>query len=150
MINRVGRAQGLQVICLGLRREVCTHGVRQANVTVGMVRAAAVDLVRVAGLLHHHGAGLHRFWSAEQGDKTKSPRYSRERKKEEKTEDGATWSECSSPNAARKCALHAEPAAAAGGGDTEKEWREYGCTLKTATLSGDLGQWATAQPVRGE
>lgn len=31
-----------------------------------MVRTAAVDLVRVAGLLHHHGAGLHRFGSAEQ------------------------------------------------------------------------------------
>lgn len=36
-----------------------THSVRQANVAVGMVRTAAVDLVRVAGLLHHHRAGLH-------------------------------------------------------------------------------------------
>lgn len=41
-----------------------THSVRQANVTVGMVRTAAVDLVWVAGLLHHHRAGLHRLWSA--------------------------------------------------------------------------------------
>lgn len=40
-----------------------THSVRKANVAVGMVRAAAVDLVRIAGLLHHHRAGLHRFWS---------------------------------------------------------------------------------------
>lgn len=42
---------------------MCTHSVRQANVTVGMVRTAAVDLVWVAGLFHHHRAGLHRLWS---------------------------------------------------------------------------------------
>lgn len=46
--------------------EWSTHSIRQANVAVGMVRTAAVDLVRVAGLLHHHRAGLHRFRSAEQ------------------------------------------------------------------------------------
>lgn len=39
--------------------EWCTHSIRQANVTVGMVRTAAVDLVWVAGLLHYHRAGLH-------------------------------------------------------------------------------------------
>lgn len=46
-----------------------THSIRKANVTVGMVRAAAVDLVWVAGLFYHHRAGLHRFWSAEQQHK---------------------------------------------------------------------------------
>lgn len=48
-----------------LRKQQSTHSIRQANVAVGMVGTAAVDLVRVAGLLHHHRAGLHRFWSAE-------------------------------------------------------------------------------------
>lgn len=58
----------MQAIC---NKSVFTHSVRQANVTVGMVRTAAVDLVWVAGLFHHHRAGLHRFWSAGQRHKTK-------------------------------------------------------------------------------
>lgn len=48
-----------------------THSIRQTNVTVGMVRTAAVDLMWVAGLFHHHRAGLHRFWSAGQQHKEK-------------------------------------------------------------------------------
>lgn len=49
----------------------CTHGVGQPNVTVGVVRANAVDLVWVAGFLHHHRAGLNRFWSAGQREREK-------------------------------------------------------------------------------
>lgn len=40
-----------------------TYGVRQTDVAVGVVGTTAVNLVRVAGLLHYHGACLHRFWS---------------------------------------------------------------------------------------
>lgn len=40
-----------------------TYGVRQTDVAVGVVGAAAVNLVRVAGLLNYHRARLHRFWS---------------------------------------------------------------------------------------
>jgi len=42
---------------------VDTYGVRQTDVAVGVVGAAAVNLVRVAGLLNYHRARLHRFWS---------------------------------------------------------------------------------------
>ena len=48
----------------GVCSVLCTHSIRQANVAVAVVGAAAVDLVGVAGLLHHYRAGLHRFWSA--------------------------------------------------------------------------------------
>lgn len=54
---------------------MCTHSVRQANITVGMVRTAAVDLVWVAGLFHHHRAGLHRFWSVGQQHKQNTHHY---------------------------------------------------------------------------
>ncbi len=40
-----------------------THGIRQTDIAVGVVGAAAVNLVRVAGLLNYHRARLHRFWS---------------------------------------------------------------------------------------
>lgn len=40
-----------------------THGVRQTDIAMGVVGAAAVNLVRVAGLLNYHRARLHRFWS---------------------------------------------------------------------------------------
>ena len=57
-------------VCVCVR--ACTHGIRQANVTVGMVWTAAVDLVWVAGLFHYHRAGLHRFWSAGQQHKQRT------------------------------------------------------------------------------
>ena len=63
----------------------CTHGVRQPNVTVGVVRANAVDLVRVAGFLHHHRAGLYRFWSAGQREKQLGGGSHSQRNKEERS-----------------------------------------------------------------
>ncbi len=38
-----------------------THSVRQTDISVGVVGAAAVNLVRVAGLLNYHRARLHRI-----------------------------------------------------------------------------------------
>lgn len=71
-------AQGLQVICISLRKVrkevcvcVCAYSIRQAYVTVGMVRTATVNLVWVARLFHHHRAGLHRLWSLRQKHKQK-------------------------------------------------------------------------------
>lgn len=73
MINReVGLNACMSFVAGCEEVQWCTHSVRQANVTVGMVRAAAVDLVWVAGLFHHHRAGLHRFWSAGQRHKERN------------------------------------------------------------------------------
>lgn len=75
----IHREEGLSVhrsfVTGGVEEEWRTHSIRQANVTVGMVRTAAVDLVWVAGLLHHHRAGLHRFWSAGQHHKQRTRLY---------------------------------------------------------------------------
>lgn len=78
MINREGGFNVCRVFVRERERKLSasTHSIRQTDVTVGMVRTAAVDLMRIAGLFHHHRAGLHRFWSAGQQHKEHTLLYS--------------------------------------------------------------------------
>lgn len=67
-----------------------THGVRQTDIAMGVVGAATVNLVRVAGLLNYHRARLHRFWSTpytqthREEQKKKREREARMRNKSDK------------------------------------------------------------------
>lgn len=110
--------------------EWCTHSVRKANVAVGMVRAAAVDLVRIAGLLHHHRAGLHRFWSAGQhGEHTFSVRW-----KTPLTGQHRVLVFCRA-GWGSVCQCNQERSRETVGGDAEVYWSQYGTMPYSKTVS---------------